>query len=91
TKVLVLDEATAAVDVETDDLIQKTIRQEFKDRTILTIAHRIKTVMDSDKILVLEKGQVQEYESPKELLKKKDSLFYQLAEQAGEIDESRQA
>ncbi|KAF9914919.1 hypothetical protein BX616_007298 [Lobosporangium transversale] len=86
TKVLVLDEATAAVDVETDDLIQKTIRMEFKDRTILTIAHRIKTVMDSDKILVLEKGRVQEYESPKELLKRKNSLFYQLAEQAGEVD-----
>ncbi|KAG0286910.1 Multiple drug resistance-associated protein-like transporter 1, partial [Linnemannia gamsii] len=86
TKVLVLDEATAAVDVETDDLIQKTIRKEFKDRTILTIAHRIKTVMDSDKILVLEKGQVQEFESPKALLTRKESLFYQLAEQAGEID-----
>ncbi|KAG0011025.1 hypothetical protein BGZ80_001010 [Entomortierella chlamydospora] len=87
TKVLILDEATAAVDVETDDLIQKTIRKEFKDRTILTIAHRIKTVMDSDKILVLEKGRVQEYESPKELLKNKNSLFFQLAEQAGELGE----
>ncbi|KAF9395964.1 Multidrug resistance-associated protein 1, partial [Podila epigama] len=64
TKVLILDEATAAVDVETDDLIQKTIRKEFKDRTILTIAHRIKTVMDSDKILVLEKGRVEEFEAP---------------------------
>ncbi|KAF9415902.1 hypothetical protein BGZ76_004727, partial [Entomortierella beljakovae] len=68
TKILVLDEATAAVDVETDELIQKTIRTEFKDRTILTIAHRIKTVMDSDRILVLEKGRVQEYEAPSELL-----------------------
>ncbi|KAI7821393.1 P-loop containing nucleoside triphosphate hydrolase protein [Gamsiella multidivaricata] len=85
TKVLVLDEATAAVDVETDELIQKTIRKEFKDRTVLTIAHRIKTVMDSDRILVLDKGRVQEYEAPSELLKRKDSLFYQLAEQAGEI------
>lgn len=90
TKVLVLDEATAAVDVETDDLIQKTIRKEFKDRTILTIAHRIKTVMDSDKILVLEKGRVQEFESPKTLLTRKESLFYQLAEQAGEIDAPHQ-
>lgn len=85
TKVLVLDEATAAVDVETDDLIQKTIRKEFADRTILTIAHRIKTVMDSDKILVLEKGEVKEFEAPKKLLKKKGSLFYSLAQQAGEI------
>ncbi|KAF9125108.1 Canalicular multispecific organic anion transporter 2 [Mortierella sp. GBA39] len=85
TKVLVLDEATAAVDVETDELIQKTIRQEFKDRTILTIAHRIKTVMDSDKILVLEKGRVEEFESPQTLLQRPGSLFYSLAEQAGEI------
>ncbi|KAG0002100.1 hypothetical protein BGZ79_003605 [Entomortierella chlamydospora] len=85
TKILILDEATAAVDVETDELIQRTIRKEFKDRTILTIAHRIKTVMDSDKILVLERGRVQEYDSPKELLNKKGSLFFSLAEQSGEI------
>ncbi|KAG0013130.1 CD9 antigen, partial [Entomortierella chlamydospora] len=85
-KVLVLDEATASVDVETDELIQKTIRKEFRDRTVLTIAHRIKTVMDSSKILVLEKGQVKEFDTPSELIKKKeDSLFYRLAEQAGEI------
>ncbi|KAF9938679.1 hypothetical protein BGZ67_010579 [Mortierella alpina] len=85
TKVLILDEATAAVDVETDDLIQKTIRREFKDRTVLTIAHRIKTVMDSDKILVLEKGLVQEFEAPSVLLQTRRSMFYQLAHQAGEI------
>jgi len=85
TKILILDEATAAVDVETDELIQRTIRKEFKDRTILTIAHRIKTVMDSDKILVLEKGCVEEFESPTSLLQNKNSLFYNLAQQAGEI------
>ncbi|KAF9207492.1 hypothetical protein BGZ49_000307 [Haplosporangium sp. Z 27] len=87
-KILVLDEATAAVDVETDELIQKTIRKEFKDRTILTIAHRIKTIMDSDKILVLEKGHVQEFESPKTLIQRPESLFFKLAQQAGEIKES---
>ncbi|KAG0214058.1 CD9 antigen [Mortierella sp. GBA30] len=85
TKILILDEATAAVDVETDELIQKTIREEFKDRTILTIAHRIKTVMDSDKILVLENGRVREYDAPSVLLRRKDSLFHKLAEQAGEL------
>ncbi|KAG0012631.1 hypothetical protein BGZ80_011617 [Entomortierella chlamydospora] len=87
-KILVLDEATAAVDVETDELIQRTIRQEFKDRTILTIAHRIKTIMDSDKILVLEKGRVEEFESPQTLVQRPDSLFFKLAQQAGEIKES---
>ncbi|KAG0363538.1 hypothetical protein BGZ54_008118 [Gamsiella multidivaricata] len=90
TKILILDEATAAVDVETDELIQKTIRKEFKDRTILTIAHRIKTVMDSDKILVLEKGRVEEYESPKLLLQREDSLFFKLAQQAGEIKDKEE-
>ncbi|KAF9156049.1 hypothetical protein BG015_007466 [Linnemannia schmuckeri] len=85
TKILILDEATAAVDMETDELIQKTIRSEFADRTVLTIAHRIKTVMDSDKILVLDQGRMKEFASPRELLRKKESLFYQLAEQAGEV------
>ena len=88
TKVLILDEATAAVDVETDELIQKTIRKEFKDRTILTIAHRIKTVMDSDKILVLEKGRVEEFEPPQVLLQRSESHFYKLAEQTGEVKDS---
>ncbi|KAG0291448.1 hypothetical protein BGZ96_005205, partial [Linnemannia gamsii] len=85
TKVLILDEATAAVDVETDALIQTTIRKEFADRTVLTIAHRIKTVMDSDKILVLEKGKVVEFEGVGELVKREGGLFRGFAEQAGEL------
>ncbi|KAF9969086.1 Canalicular multispecific organic anion transporter 2 [Actinomortierella ambigua] len=91
TKILVLDEATSSVDMQTDELIQQTIRTEFKDRTILTIAHRIKTVMDYDKILVLDKGQVQEFAPPAELLRRKSSMFYSLAEQAGLIKSSHVA
>ncbi|KAF9983977.1 Multidrug resistance-associated protein 1 [Mortierella antarctica] len=87
TKILVLDEATSAVDMETDKLIQRTIRGAgFKGRTVLTIAHRIKTVMDFDKILVLDKGEVVEFDTPDELLRKgKASLFFTLAQQAGEV------
>jgi ATP-binding cassette subfamily C (CFTR/MRP) protein 1 len=86
TSILVLDEATSAVDVETDKIIQETIRSSFKDKTIITIAHRLNTILDSDRILVLEKGQVAEFDTPENLLKKKDSLFYSLAEQGGFVE-----
>ena len=66
TKILILDEATAAVDLETDDLIQKTIRTAFADCTILTIAHRLNTIIDSNRILVLDKGQVAEFDRSEE-------------------------
>ena len=85
--ILVLDEATAAVDVETDQILQETIRNEFKDKTIITIAHRLNTILDSDRILVLEKGQVAEFDTPSNLLKNKDSLFYALCEQGGFIND----
>ncbi|XP_041776329.1 multidrug resistance-associated protein 1 isoform X9 [Anopheles merus] len=83
TKVLILDEATAAVDLETDDLIQRTIRTEFKDCTVLTIAHRLNTIMDSDKVIVLDKGQIVEFAPPAELLQSKNSAFYSMAKDAG--------
>nr|CAD1845002.1 unnamed protein product [Ananas comosus var. bracteatus] len=77
--ILVLDEATASVDSATDGIIQEIIRWEFKDRTVLTIAHRIHTVIDSDLILVLsEAGRVLEYDSPSKLLEREDSAFSKL-------------
>ncbi|XP_065203949.1 multidrug resistance-associated protein 1-like [Planococcus citri] len=83
TKILILDEATAAIDLETDDLIQGTIRNEFKDCTVLTIAHRLNTIMDYDKIIVLDEGNLVEYDSPQALLEKRTSMFYAMAADAG--------
>ncbi|XP_067675078.1 multidrug resistance-associated protein 1-like [Haliotis asinina] len=85
TKVLVLDEATSAVDMETDELIQQTIRSEFKDCTVLTIAHRLNTVMDYARILVLDNGRVCEFDTPTSLLQQPDSIFYAMAKTAGLI------
>ncbi|CAK8671761.1 unnamed protein product [Clavelina lepadiformis] len=81
-KILVLDEATAAVDLETDDLIQATIRSEFADSTTVTIAHRLNTIMDSTRVLVLNAGKVTEYDTPQNLLKSK-GMFYSMAKTAG--------
>lgn len=80
-KILVLDEATAAVDLETDHLIQTTIRNEFSHCTVLTIAHRLHTIMDSDKIMVLDNGKIVEYGSPEELLSN-TGPFYLMAKEA---------
>ncbi|XP_038690598.1 ABC transporter C family member 3-like [Tripterygium wilfordii] len=77
-KVLVLDEATASVDTATDNLIQITLRQHFTDRTVITIAHRITSVLDSDMVLLLNHGLIEEYDTPTTLLENKSSSFAQL-------------
>lgn len=74
-KILVLDEATANVDPETDSFIQETIGSKFKDCTIITIAHRLITIVDSDRVLVLDQGKVSEFEEPDKLIKRESSLF----------------
>ncbi|KRZ13592.1 Multidrug resistance-associated protein 1, partial [Trichinella zimbabwensis] len=83
TKILILDEATAAVDLETDDLIQQTIRLHFSDCTVLTIAHRLNTIIDNDRIMVLDAGRIAEFEPPQQLLNDKNSIFYSMAKDAG--------
>uniref|UniRef100_A0A8C2F591 Multidrug resistance-associated protein 1 n=1 Tax=Cyprinus carpio TaxID=7962 RepID=A0A8C2F591_CYPCA len=82
TKILVLDEATAAVDLETDNLIQSTIRTQFEDCTVLTIAHRLNTIMDYTRVLVLDKGHMAEFGSPSNLIAKK-GIFYKMAKDSG--------
>uniref|UniRef100_A0A8C8AA18 ABC-type glutathione-S-conjugate transporter n=1 Tax=Otus sunia TaxID=257818 RepID=A0A8C8AA18_9STRI len=81
-KILILDEATAAVDFETDLQIQSTLRTQFKGSTVLTIAHRINTIMDCDRILVLENGQIAEFDTVEHLIAQK-GLFYKLMEESG--------
>lgn len=72
--------------METDALLQRTLRSSiFQDRTIITIAHRINTIIDSDRIVVLEKGRVAEFDTPAELIKRR-GRFYELAKEAGLID-----
>ncbi|XP_023331666.1 multidrug resistance-associated protein 4 [Eurytemora carolleeae] len=81
--VLVLDEATANVDPRTDKFIQEQIRTRFRDCTVLTIAHRLNTIMDSDRILVLGDGKIVEFDTPYNLLCKEDGVLAELAEQTG--------
>lgn len=85
-KILLLDEATSSVDYETDQAIQTTIREAFKFCTIITIAHRVNTILDSDKILVMENGTVGEFDSPQTLLADKGSLFSAIVGHSGAID-----
>ncbi|KAJ2907577.1 hypothetical protein GGI21_003749 [Coemansia aciculifera] len=76
-KIVVLDEATANVDLETDKAVQELIRKELKDCTVLTIAHRLDTIMNSDRIVVMNKGTIAEVGTPQELLAK-DGMFAKL-------------
>ena len=77
-KIVILDEATANIDVVTEKTIQKLIAEEFDGATVLTIAHRLNTIIKSDKVLILEKGEKVEYDSPKALMADKNSHFSKL-------------
>uniref|UniRef100_A0A4X2M797 ATP binding cassette subfamily C member 3 n=1 Tax=Vombatus ursinus TaxID=29139 RepID=A0A4X2M797_VOMUR len=81
-RILVLDEATAAIDLETDGLIQATIRSQFEGCTVLTIAHRLNTIMDYTRVLVLDKGTIAEFDSPTNLIMAR-GIFYGMAKDAG--------
>ncbi|XP_012731319.2 multidrug resistance-associated protein 4 [Fundulus heteroclitus] len=82
-RILIIDEATANVDPRTDELIQKTIRDKFRECTVLTIAHRLNTIIDSDRILVLDSGSIQELDRPFTLLQNQDGALYKLVQQTG--------
>jgi ABC-type multidrug transport system fused ATPase/permease subunit len=84
TKILVLDEATSSIDLETDEAVQQILRgPDFKGVTTLTIAHRINTIMDSDRVLVMSDGKVAEYDTPEVLMQTEGSVFKSLVDEAG--------
>ena len=82
-KILILDEPTSNVDAETDGTMQRILREDFADCTILTVAHRLNTIIDSDIVMVMDAGRLAEVGSPQKLLKVKDSLFSKLAKSSG--------
>uniref|UniRef100_A0A6Q2XJP2 ATP-binding cassette, sub-family C (CFTR/MRP), member 4 n=1 Tax=Esox lucius TaxID=8010 RepID=A0A6Q2XJP2_ESOLU len=82
-RILIIDEATANVDPRTDELIQKTIRDKFRECTVLTIAHRLNTIIDNDRILVLDAGQIHEYDEPFTLLRNRKGIFFKMVQQTG--------
>lgn len=84
-KVVVLDEASASLDNYTDMLVQKTVREQLSDRTVLTIAHRLATIADSDRVLVMDAGEIVEFDTPSNLLES-DGYFARLVEETGRIE-----
>ncbi|KIO14750.1 hypothetical protein M404DRAFT_120129 [Pisolithus tinctorius Marx 270] len=81
-KVVVLDEATASVDLETDNKIQNTIKTEFRDCTLLCIAHRLRTIISYDRVLVMDAGMVAEFDTPYNLYQKEGGLFRGMCERS---------
>ena len=71
------------MDLETDDLVQATIRQEFSECTVITIAHRLNTIMDTNRVMVLDQGNIAEFDIPDNLLANKETIFYSMARNAG--------
>ncbi|KAJ2680603.1 hypothetical protein GGI25_000576 [Coemansia spiralis] len=86
-RLIIMDEATASVDFDTDDRIQRTIRgPEFANSTLFCIAHRLRTIIDYDRVLVLDKGKVAEFDTPQNLLQNKDGIFRSMCEKSGEYE-----
>jgi len=88
-KVLVMDEATASIDEMTDRLLQKMIKEEFKNTTVITIAHRINTIIQYDKILAMKDGKVAEFDTPLNLMNKPDGLFASMIDELGEEQKAK--
>jgi len=84
TNIIIMDEATSQIDSRLDDQIQKTIREELSSALIITIAHRLKTIIDYDRILVLDKGEIAEFDDPRVLLMKPGGMFREMCKKSAD-------
>ena len=82
-----MDEATANIDIKTEEVIQKLMYEKFEQATVITIAHRLNTVFHSDKVLVMDRGEVAEFDSPQVLLEDKSSIFYSFVKKLNNKDQ----
>ncbi|KAI0050170.1 P-loop containing nucleoside triphosphate hydrolase protein [Auriscalpium vulgare] len=89
--IIVLDEATSSIDFETDSKIQATIREEFGGALLLTVAHRLKTVIDYDRLIILDKGSIAEFDTPWNLIRKEDGIFRSMCLKSGTFAQLEQA
>lgn len=85
--IIVLDEATANMDAETDELIHKTIEKNFSNCTVFTIAHKLNSILKCDKVMVMDKGEIIEFDKPSELLSNQDGVFYNMVGKAGLLEQ----
>jgi len=88
---MILDEATSAVNIDTDRRIQQSIREEFVDSTLLVIAHTLNTIVDIDKILAMDDGKTVEFASPRELMQIEHGIFWGMIEQSGDAEQLKPA
>ncbi|ELP90711.1 multidrug resistance-associated protein, putative [Entamoeba invadens IP1] len=86
-KILIMDEATANIDIQTDKNIQEMVRRNFEDITVITVAHRLQTIMDANKVMVFDKGKLKEMDAPINLIEDEKSIFSGLVQQSGCADE----
>jgi len=86
-KIFIMDEATANIDIQTDQYIQEMVKKNFSDVTVITVAHRLQTIMDYDRVMVFNHGNLMESDIPYSLIEKEDSIFHSLVEQSGCADE----
>ena len=84
TRLVLLDEPTASIDLKTEEVIQSAIERHFKDSTMITVAHRVQTVLECDRIMVLSNGAIIDFDTPEALMKRKDGFFSEIVKKMGE-------